>query len=82
MNINYFKQNVNSAKSSSFSANGHIHVIVGKKMSTGLVQIAFYKGFQGSMIAKGYVSINNFFNIAHMNNTTVIFNKRHFKNLL
>lgn len=82
MNITIYKQNVKSAKTTSVNISGMVKVVVGKKMSTGLIQVAIYQGLQGPMIAKGYMSINTFFNVAHMGNTKMVFNKKTFKNLL
>lgn len=83
MIVTYFKQNNN--KSSSFNAMNYLIVktVIGKQMkNTNYVQVAFYNGFQGSMIAKGYITVNMFFNLAHNNKFKLVFDKQHFKNLL
>lgn len=81
MKINYYKQNsVKTASSIIIASNQVIKIIVGKQMKkTQFVQIAIFNGLNGSQIAIGFMTINQFFNIAHMPYVKTTFNKKYFK---
>jgi hypothetical protein len=83
MNVIYHKQNSQKTSAINISQYPLVKVVIGKQMKSQLIQFAMYQGLQGGkMIAKGYISVNTMFNLAHNNKIKIIFNKRKFKNLL
>ena len=80
MQISYYKQNTVSSASFFFVHGGITTMIVGKQMKkTGFIQVAFTNGLGGSQIATGFVSVNQFFNLAHNSYIKVVFSKKYFK---